>query len=429
MVKPRILAVILAAGDSVRFKPGPKALPPPRGAGLLGLCAGSLGLLGFAEPLVIVNPRQPEVIALSRELGCRAVVNPSPERGMFSSFRLVFEGAPGEAALVLPVDAGFVTADSILSVIAHFLGLGGRDGLAVLPAHGGRLGHPPVIGADLVARILAGDGEGGLRGALARAAGDGGAAVMGALRPGGSGEAGALRFLDVADPLVLTDIDTRGDLGTFEAIRDKSTFRPAVTPGKALALLALAGPERKFRHALAVAVAALRLAGALAPGACELAFAGGLLHDLCHGERDHAGKAAERVTALGWEAPLAAVVGAHTELPEPLRAMIGLAPRGPGGGGEWDRDTAMAAFCVHLADKYVKGPRLVGLAARFDPRWARDRPGVRPFIEARKADALALDAWVRARVGEGIEGILTGPGGSGLERLADGAAGCPAGPT
>ncbi|MDR1309796.1 MAG: NTP transferase domain-containing protein, partial [Deltaproteobacteria bacterium] len=205
--RPELGAVILAAGDSTRFQPGPKALPPPRGADLLARSVAALALAGLERPTVVANPGQPAVIRLAGDLGCRVIVNPDPGRGMFSSVRLAFAGAGGESVLVLPVDAGLVSADSILSVAARFMELGweGR-GLAVLPAQGGRLGHPPAIGRDLLGTLASYGGPGGLRGAMAGLAGsrEEAGAVLGARLPaaGQAGQGSRLRFLSLDDPMV-----------------------------------------------------------------------------------------------------------------------------------------------------------------------------------------------------------------------------------
>ncbi|MDR2302856.1 MAG: NTP transferase domain-containing protein [Deltaproteobacteria bacterium] len=433
LLRPKILVVILAAGSSVRFKPGPKALPPPKGADLLNLTVKSLRLLGLNSPLAVANPAQGEVIGLIRELGCRELVNPNPERGMFSSIRLVFAQSQGEAALILPVDAALVSVDSILSVIDHFLGLPQRDDLAALPAYGRDLGHPPIIGSKLVKELLAYEGQGGLRGALAQRGGtEAETQSVGLARlPEGPLpiENSRLRYLPLDDPLVLTDIDTREDLERFNQIKKNSVFVPKPTPRKALTLLALAGVERKFDHSLAVAAGALRLARAIKSSALELTFMGGLLHDLAHGDKGHADRAMERVLEIGWPKELATVVGRHTELSENLRAVLKLIPRtGEKLNDPLTADEIEATFCVHLADKYIKGPKLVDLETRFNPDWALERPEAKPYIAQRREDALALDLWFKRRLNDPVEKILTTPSDSPLEGLLAMANGGPVGP-
>ncbi|MDR1676836.1 MAG: NTP transferase domain-containing protein [Deltaproteobacteria bacterium] len=430
--RKKIKAIILAAGESVRFKPGPKALPPPLGADLLNLTVKSLALVGLVEPMVIVNPKQPKVKELVIALGCPYLVNPRPELGMFSSVKLVFAQAKGEAALVLPVDAGFLTADSILTVIDYFLALDGHDHLAILPAYGEKLGHPPIIGPRLLSDILLYEGQGGLRGALAHQTESSAEskAIMEASLPKKEDRSAdsKLRYLPLTDPLILTDIDNREDLSYFEEVRKNSAFIPTPTAEKALTLLELGGVERKKSHCLAVAVAALRLAQAIGSEALFLTFISGVLHDLCHGQNNHAEKARERLLSLGWE-QVAAVVGNHTELSESVRTAIGLKPRSTDF-KEQKLSSAIleASLCVYQADKYLKGSSLVDLETRFSPTWARDNSEVLAYIQLRKEDALDLDDWFKKRLSAPIEKILITPTGHPLEQLADQAAGGSAGP-
>jgi CTP:molybdopterin cytidylyltransferase MocA len=432
LARPAIRAAVLAAGGSVRFRPGPKALPPPKGADLLNLSVKSLALLGLDRPLAAVNPGQPEVIELAAELGCAIAVNPNPELGMFSSVRLVLERTEGQATVVLPVDAGLVSADSILSAISHFLGLEGREDLAVLPAHEESLGHPPVIGPGLIRKILLWDGAGGLRGALAAEAGAGeeARAVLAAKLPRAEGPApgSALRYLPLDDPMVLADVDTREDLRRLEEIKASAAFRPSPSPGKALTLLALAGPERKTEHCLAVGVAALRLALAIGSESSSLAFICGVLHDIRHGTPRHAWEAGELIEKLGWtEAAIG--VRSHTELDGPLRRAIGLADDRPGPGpSELPSGLVEVCLCVHLADKYIKGPHLVDLETRFSPDWANDSPEVQDIIARRLQDAMRLDRWFEERLKAPVATVLRTPSLHHLESLANSAAGGPAGP-
>ncbi|MDR2387754.1 MAG: NTP transferase domain-containing protein [Deltaproteobacteria bacterium] len=433
LARPEIKVVILAAGSSLRFKPGPKALPPPRGADLLNLTVKSLNLLGIDSPLVVVNQVQTEVRELLRQLGGQELVNPNPERGMFSSIQLVFGQSQNQAALILPVDAAFLSVDSLLSVMAYFLSLPDRDFLAVLPAYGPDLGHPPLIGSQLIKELLAYQGPGGLRGALAQkgATWAESQSVSQARLPQGPLpiENSRLRYLALDDPLILTDIDTRDDLERFNQIKKNSSFVPRATPQKALTLLALAGSPRKFEHSLAVAAGALRLALALGSPALELTFMGGLLHDLSHDQKRHAQRARERLLELAWPKSLASVVGCHTELSENFRSILKLTPRSNHNINEpLTSDEIEATFCVYLADKYIKGSKLVDLETRFNPDWAEERPEAKPYIAQRHQEALALDVWFKERLKEPIEKILITPSHSPLERLLVLAQGGPIGP-
>ncbi|MDR0621603.1 MAG: NTP transferase domain-containing protein [Deltaproteobacteria bacterium] len=435
LTKPKIAAAILAAGESSRFKPGPKALPPPRGGDLLNMAVSRLNLVGFSAPVVVVNPAQPEVAELAGELGCQVAENPNPEEGMFSSAKIALQAAGDGAALILPVDAAFIAADSYLSVMAHFLFLPERDKLAVVPAKDLRLGHPPLIGSALIPKILAYGGPGGLRGALASLAGDPAeaAAVMDGATPKGlspfPGEgavnaASRLRYLWVEDPQIHCDVDTREDLEAAQAMGAFTMDPYEPSPKKALAFLRMVGPERKFGHSLAVALAAARLNSAI-KGFCEnevsLSFIGGLLHDICHGQRGHAEAGRKLILAMGWSNILAEAVGNHTELSGGPRAAAGLppapepesepAPKGQfvAAAGQPSQREIHATLCVYLADKFLKGAKLVDLETRFNPDWAKRRLEAWPFIMARKADTLKVVELFNELLNRPLEEVLVAP--------------------
>ncbi|MDR1296141.1 MAG: NTP transferase domain-containing protein [Deltaproteobacteria bacterium] len=441
--KPNIEVVILAAGDSSRFSPGHKALPEPEGAGLLAELLGSLALIGFEKPLVVVGPKFPEVGRLALELGARTTVNREPDRGMFSSVLTGLSCARYRSAVAfLPVDAGLVSPDSILSLVSFWSEFGPqKNSLAVLPAHGGRLGHPPVLGGHLAAWVRAWGGGRGLRGALASLAGAGwerGMVLEGLLPPGGPGRDSALRYLPLDDPMTLCDVDTREDLARFREIREGSLFAPGPTPQKALTLLALCGAPHKLDHSLSVAVGALRLAVALesagaGAGAAVLAFVGGILHDLDHGKRRHAKFAMRHLTSLGWE-EAALVVGEHTSLGNGCRRYLGwpLSPfareqDGEDGGPEvMAGPVALASLCVHMADKCIKGPRLVDMDTRFDPENHNiSSPAGLVKLRLRRADCEALEGWFERLLDRPVRDVIMTPGGHPLEDLVCGVAGTP----
>jgi CTP:molybdopterin cytidylyltransferase MocA len=421
--KPRLRAVIAAAGQSSRFKAGHKALAPPDGPGLLARAVDALEAAGLKNPLVVVGHRGEEVAAEALSLGAEPVVNPDPERGMLSSVATGVQAAGGAAVVLLPVDAALVSGAAILGTAARFLALGGAGSiLAVIPAFGGRTGHPPVLGGELAVRLAGWTGQGGLRGALGSMAG--GAAAEAAFLSGSVPETmdGSLRFYTSLDPMVLCDIDTVEDL-------ERALAAPAApaAPGLAdvLALLRLAGPPRKTPHAVTVAVLALRLAVALKAADPELAFLGGLLHDVDHGPSRHDLVAARRLAGLGW-GDLAAVVGAHTELPPAWARQAGydgpLGDRHAGDAALYEgRSPAVmeAAVLVHLADKYAKGERPVTLDERFGAftLYGGD-PETLIHVRRRWNCAKSVEKVLTARLGRTPIEAMTASGAHPLEALA-----------
>ena len=422
--RPLIKAVIMAAGESSRFKGGHKALAPPLGPGFLARAVKVLSLAGLSSPVVVVGHRGPEVAAEAESLGAAPVANPEPDLGMLSSVKTGLKAAQdAEAAVMLPVDAAFVSGAAVLGAIGRYLALGeAASGLAVIPAHDGQTGHPPVLGREIFKLVLDWTGKGGLRGALASLAGspEAGAAILSGQVPGAG--SGSLRFYDSPDPGVLCDIDTEDDLARAlgRSVPNLEPDLPSV-----LALLRLAGPERKRPHSVTVAVLALRLAAALKSKAMELVFMGGLLHDVDHGPSRHDLAAAKRLAEIGWP-DLAAVVGAHTELPPAWTRIAGY--DGPAGDRHAD-DAALydgkpdevveAAVLVHMADKYVKGEKLVTLDERFGAFVAYGGdPEVLTHVRRRWNAALAIERRLSERLGRAPIEAMAAPSGHSLEDLA-----------
>ncbi|MDR1546262.1 MAG: NTP transferase domain-containing protein [Deltaproteobacteria bacterium] len=403
--------LILAAGRSTRFAPAHKALSPPAGPGLMALAARSLALVGLTRVTAVTGHRAEETMAEARALGIRPVKNPDYDRGMFSSVQtgLRAVGTDLDGAFILPVDAALARPASLLSLAAAWLQAGPlARGRVLTPAFDGLTGHPPLVGSRLFRTLAAWSGPGGLRGALGSLAAtpEARAEFLAGRRPKSAPAADGpvLDFLDLPDEFVLSDADDPQELERLLA-----RPRPASpSPGwrAALTLLALAGPaEAKKVHALTVGLLARRLAEAAGAQDPELALVGGLCHDLDHGRARHDQRVKERLLALGWP-ELAAVVGAHTELPTAFYSVVGWS--GPGAERphqEFFRDrpaaTVEAALAVHLADKYVKGSTVVGLDERFAPSYAAwdDSAEALASVARRRAAAVAVEDWFRRRLG------------------------------
>jgi molybdenum cofactor cytidylyltransferase len=180
--------VIPAAGKSSRFG-SQKLLADVNGRPLIGETIASLRSGGVAEVVVVLGPDSPrELRDLLRALRVTIIVNPEPERGMFSSIHVGLKNATGDPVLVLPADMPFVQAVTVRMVSAAC-----RDGQVVIPEHDGRRGHPVAIPRDVVGRIVAFAPESTLKDALLATA-------------------GSIVELPVQDPGVLRDVDVPGDI-------------------------------------------------------------------------------------------------------------------------------------------------------------------------------------------------------------------------
>jgi molybdenum cofactor cytidylyltransferase len=151
--KEGVAAVLLAAGASTRFG-SPKMLAPVGGEPLLRRVARSFVEAGFAEVAVVLAPGAEAVAGTLAGLAVLRVTNPRPEDGMLSSVRAglaALGGRPGRVA-VTPADLPGLTAPVLRRLLEALPA--SPEGAVVVPCAGGRRGHPLVLPAALVPRIL-----------------------------------------------------------------------------------------------------------------------------------------------------------------------------------------------------------------------------------------------------------------------------------
>jgi CTP:molybdopterin cytidylyltransferase MocA len=356
-----IAVVVLAAGLSTRFGSLHKALPEPFGVGLLERAAGVLRAIDVNKILVVTGARSDEVGAEARRLGLCSVYNENYSRGMGSSILTGLKAAGPGPAMILPVDAAFVSPRSVLAVMGRFRGMSGKsqEKAIIVPGHNGQLGHPPLLGPKIVEEALSGSIDnfqtimaGFMPPDMAKTF------VLGKIPRGskGSEDQGPIRFLELRDLGVLSDIDGPEDFQA--ALKAKPRLPPWPTPRELWTLLELVdpGPFVK-RHCLAVAKGALRLSlalrGVLGEAAVNPAksFLGGLIHDVDRLKKNHEAKAAERILALGWPS-LSRIVGSHKDIVFPAEE-------------NWEDSDLNAALAVYLTDKHYLETEFVSLKTRF----------------------------------------------------------------
>jgi molybdenum cofactor cytidylyltransferase len=163
---------------------------------------------------------------------------------------------------------------------------------------------------------------------------------------------------------------------------------------RCLELLSLSGlPGRRIAHSHAVAEVAIAIAVALNERGLRLCVplvrAGGLLHDIARAQDRHPDAGADLLEGLGY-APVAAVVRLHMDL--------------GGQAGESVDETRL----VFLADKLVRGDRVVGLERRFAVRLARyaGDPSMLAATLRRKAQAEDVLARVEGLLGRPVGDVL-----------------------
>lgn len=368
---PRFGAVILAAGFSSRmgdFKP----LMELAGQSVLARCVRNFRDAGVLDIVVVTGHCAPKVQAEVEKLGVSSLHNARHELGMFSSVCVAVAGffelsqlSGLDAFFILPVDVPLVRPATIRALIDAY------DGRIAYPCFKGERGHPPLIPASLIPKILGHDGQGGLKSLLQ-----------------------SCPSLDVPvwDRGILLDADTPED---FSALVRRAGRLGIGEADEALALARLSMPERGLAHGLAVARVALRLGEELNRHGgsldLDLIHNAALLHDIGKGQPAHEERGGEMLAELGLSR-LASIVASHRDVPPPASGVL----------------TEKEVVC--LADKLVRCDRRVGVEERFGEKlglYSLDAHACRA-IRGRMNNALALRGLVERFCAQGIEEMLEG---------------------
>ncbi len=192
-----VALVALAAGRSARMG-SPKALVEFEGRPLLEHLLAPALLRGFGDLVVVLGHHAEAVRPFVDRLGYRHVVNPDPDRGRTGSVQVGLKALrPAvRAVFVQGVDCPMILPETYLALAAA---LGSGD--VAIPSFRGKHGHPPLLCAAVIPRILAARPDEPLRDLL-RA---------------GHGEC---RFVEIDDPGVLVNIDRPEDLASLAAVVD-----------------------------------------------------------------------------------------------------------------------------------------------------------------------------------------------------------------
>jgi len=161
------VAIVPAAGKAERFGSA-KLLADVRGQPLVALTVRALLGGGVDTVVLVVAPgsplidlREPRDVFAAPAL--QVVINPDPDRGMFSSIQAGFQGDEHEVMLVLPADMPFVRKDTVAAVLAASAS---RDAV-ILPTFRGSHGHPIGLPGTLRNAILEADPRSSLKQVLA----------------------------------------------------------------------------------------------------------------------------------------------------------------------------------------------------------------------------------------------------------------------
>jgi molybdenum cofactor cytidylyltransferase len=156
---PSFCGVILAAGESSRMGRDKALLAWPPGAGRSTFLSATIELLRPPSDMVIVvagknaDSLQPIVDAAAGYL----VVNREPERGQFSSLQVGLQEVLNhgrDAAIIALVDRPPAQSRTLARLCEAFSHAYESGKWAVVPEHGGRHGHPILIGREMIEAFL-----------------------------------------------------------------------------------------------------------------------------------------------------------------------------------------------------------------------------------------------------------------------------------
>ena len=357
MSHPATTAVILAAGKSGRMG-RLKPLLPLGKRSVLERVVNLFQAAGISDIRVVIGHREEEIRQRLPTLDVTWLYNEHYHQGMFSSIKTGLRNLQPDRAdfFMLPADIPLVRPGTVAAMLEERHSLG-SDISILYPSFLEKRGHPPLISARLVPEILAWKGDGGLNMLLE------------------SYEAEA-RDVPVIDEFILKDMDTQSDYEHLTAAREKYDIP---TPSECRAILEYPAlvSSATAAHCLAVSRLAVflgsRIAGRNSGIDLSRIAAGAMVHDVAKGRPDHAHEGAALLSELGFSG-IADIVADHMDIDFPEETPLG------------DREI------VYLADKLVKGDKLVPLSARFDDKLARygENPDAKAAILRRKNNALKI---------------------------------------
>ena len=182
-----LAAVILAAGFSRRMGSFKPLLPFGKTTVIERVIATSRAA-GVETVRVVVGWNAESLIPLLDRRGTPWVRNERFADGMYSSVQTGVRSLSSDVAafFLMPGDMPLVHRDTLVRLVAEW---DAQPAGILYPCHQGYRGHPPLIASQYIPDILGETPPGGLRELLGRHAAD-------------------ARDIEVADPGILTDLDT-----------------------------------------------------------------------------------------------------------------------------------------------------------------------------------------------------------------------------
>jgi molybdenum cofactor cytidylyltransferase len=325
---------------------------------------------GIDDVRVVVGHKADLLQPLLKRLGTRALFNENYARGMYSSVQAGVRSLSEETAafFLLPADCPFISVETIRQLKAA---AGRKTCDIVYPLHNGVKGHPPLISTRLRPHILQEEIAGGLRELLSKL------------------DLNEARVA-VDDPGILLDLDSEDD---YRRLLPPSLAGYPSRDECEKILAERNAPADLLAHGRKVAAVAETISEHLNSRGFRihlgLIVAGGLLHDIAKGEKEHPRKGRQILAARGYPG-VAEIIAAHMDLPE-------------GRADEIDERSLL-----YLADKMVEGRRVISLEERRDKKLAlfQNNPEARQTVIKRIRAAMKLQKKVEKIIGFRLEELF-----------------------
>lgn len=185
-----IWTIVPAAGASVRMGE-PKLLLPYNGKTILETVISTAAEVTGLQIMVVLDPRQEEILRLVKNIPAPYTCNPDPSRGMLSSIICGIDAIPASAGafFLFLGDQPQVQAEVACRLKEAWMN---QPGGIFMPVTGGKRGHPVLISTRFRENIRNLPPEEGLKGLMRR-------------------HPEEIRELEMDTPEILRDIDTPSD--------------------------------------------------------------------------------------------------------------------------------------------------------------------------------------------------------------------------
>jgi CTP:molybdopterin cytidylyltransferase MocA len=160
---PSFCGVILAAGESTRMGRDKALLPWPPATGSIAmsqtfLSAAIATFNAVNDMVIVVGGKNEEYLRpIAYSAGASVVRNRNPELGQFSSLQVGLQEVLNQgrdAAMVTLVDRPPPKVSTLKALRLAFEDAALRRKWAVVPEHGGKHGHPILLGREMISAFL-----------------------------------------------------------------------------------------------------------------------------------------------------------------------------------------------------------------------------------------------------------------------------------